>query len=138
MTETSTSGSGTSVSVKVNGDLLAAFDEWWQSGKYESRSEALRALVRGAVNGHVDTSAPLQPPADDLLAYGYERLVAVANPDGIIRDDTARKACTNGPRNLSKEEVPAMVLKPLTRRGYVTRLSNIYGHTSWKLHGWDS
>lgn len=59
-----------------------------------------------------------------------------ANADGVVAGDTARRVCSGGPSNISKSEVPDLLLKPLRRMGYIRRRSNIYGDEAYVLVGW--
>jgi len=130
-------------SLRVQEDLLAEFDEWAEEN-HGSRSKAMRAFMRDAVGGGVEAEdlTPLQPPREDLLAESYRKLCAFCrrsgSTSGIVQDDTARRLCSGGSESLSKEDADTSVLRPLQRRGYLRRLSNVYGESSWKLIGWDS
>lgn len=132
------SGPGATVSASgVPAELVETFDEWVEQSRYESRSEALRDLMRQAVGNRPEFETPLEPPRDDALNHAYKRLVDAANNHGTIRHETALRVCTNGPRNLSKPEVEGLVLNNLRRRGYLQRLANLYGDAAWKLRGVD-
>jgi len=102
-----------------------------------SRSEMIRQFVKDCVREPDEPDTPLFPPADDRLATAYKRLVALSNDDGVARDQHA-KSVLGSVLGISKEEVEPVVLLDLQRRGYVRRLSNLYGRTSWKLVGWNS
>lgn len=134
------SGPGATVSASsVPEDLVDEFDDWVDRGnRFDSRSDAIRGLMRKAIGGTPEYVTPLEPPRNDRLARGYKRLCQASNANGVVRRDTAQKACTNGPQNLSKEEVDALVLKPLDRRGYITLQSNLYGDSAWKIVGWET
>ena len=132
-------GSGATVSAKIDGELLEQFDEWWgNADEIESRSEALRQLMRDAVGTPTYTSTPLAPPTDDeTLEYGYRQLCRAANKDGIVREETALQVCCGGPRNLSKDEVKPLVLHKLADKGYLRFTSDFYGTNRIKLNGWN-
>ena len=134
------SGPGATVSASsVPEGLVDEFDDWVDRGdRFDSRSEAIRGLMRNAVGSTPEYVTPLEPPRNERLARGYKRLCQAANKNGVVRRDSARKACTNGPQNLSKQEVDALVLEPLDRRGYITLQSNLYGDSAWKIVGWDT
>lgn len=129
------SGSGATLSAKVDGSLIEAFDQWCESGDISSRSEGVRVLLRDAVDGHAPQGLPRQPPVDDQLDYAYRQLVDAANGDGIVPVRGAKRVCSGGPRNMSKQEVFDMALKPLMRRGYLRRRSDLYGHTAFEVLG---
>jgi len=93
--------------------------------------------MRKAIGGTPEYITPLEPPRNETLARGYKRLCQAANANGIVRSETAKKTCTNGPQNLSKNGVGALVPKPLDRRGYIRLRSNLYGTNAWKLVGWE-
>lgn len=132
------SGDGATVSASgVPEELIAEFDDWWEQSDYDSRSQAIRGVMREAVDGPVETTTPLVPPDEDRLEWGYRKLCAAANGSGVIKTKRAKRVCSNGPENLTKEEVPDLVLHPLRRRGYVRRLSNLYGAESWAIVGWE-
>jgi len=132
-----------SPSVRVQEDLLAEFDEWADKN-YGSRSKALRTFMRDAVDGGVEEEdlTPLQPPREDLLAESYRKLCAFArrsgSTGGVVKDSTARRICAGGSDGLSKEDVDTSILRPLQRRGYLIRQSNVYGESAWRLNGWDA
>jgi len=130
-------------SVRVHQDLLDEFDEWADKN-YGGRSEAIRTFMRDAVSGGVDDEdlTPLQEPREELLAESYRKLCAFCrrsgSTSGIIQANTALRVCAGGSEGLAKEDVDTSILQPLQRRGYIRRLSNVYGTTSWQLVGWDS
>lgn len=134
------SGPGATVSASsVPEPLIEDFDDWIARGdRFESRSEAIRALMGQAIGGTPEYVTPLEPPKNERLARGYKRLCQAANSNGIVRPKTAKKACTNGPQNLNKKEVDALVLRPLNRRGYLNLQGNVYGDFAWKIVGWET
>jgi len=129
-------------SVRVQEDLLDEFDEWADEN-YGGRSEAIRTFMRDAVAGGVDEEdlTPLQEPREELLNESYRELCAFCrrsgSTSGIVQDSTARRVCSGGSEGLAKEDIDTSILQPLQRRGYIRRLSNVYGVTSWRLVGWD-
>lgn len=128
-------------SIRIHADLLDEFDEWVEQSDHSDRSKAVRALMRDAMGGTpADDLMPLDPPYDELLADAYRRLCRAAYPDGFVRKDTARRVCSGGAENLSKQEVPGMVLHPLRKRGYLRLQGDSFvigKHTKWKIVGWD-
>lgn len=127
-------------SFSISADKLADFDEWVEkSDRFDSRAEALRTLMTQATGGQpIDDLTPREPPHDDMLAAAYRKLCRAGYPNGYIKQETALRVCSNGPKNLSKKEVPYLVLRPLENRGYVKQESDpIFGTTSWYIHGWE-
>lgn len=96
--------------------------------------------MRDAVGGEPSSDImPLRPPAERHLAVSYRKLCQAAYPTGIVKKRTAERVCSNGPENLSKQEVRPLVLRPLDRRDYISHLSDpLYGRTSWEIVGWES
>lgn len=126
-------------SIRVHESLLDEFDGWVEeSDRFENRTQALRALMQEAVDGEPASDLmPLVPPSEQRLAVAYRKLCQAAYPNGIVQDRTAERVCANGPRNLSKQEVTPLVLRPLDDRGYVNQLADpLYGSTSWEIVGW--
>jgi Arc/MetJ-type ribon-helix-helix transcriptional regulator len=137
MSRMNPSGSAT-VSLKADGELVESFDEWVDGSRYDSRSAALRGLMREAAEGSPDTGTPLVPPSDDdLLETAYRKLCRASNDDGVIKADRARRVLAGGAENLSKSDVTDMVLLPLRSRGYLSRRANLRGDVAWKIVGWD-
>ncbi len=130
------------LTVRVHEDLADEFDEWAEEN-HGDRSKAVRTFMRDAVGGGVDAEdlTPLQPPREELLSDSYRKLCAFARRSGsdagIVRTETAERICSGGAEGLSKEDVDTSVLRPLQRRGYLRRISNIYGESSWRINGWD-
>ncbi|MCU4716855.1 CopG family ribbon-helix-helix protein [Halapricum hydrolyticum] len=123
------------VKVRVDADLVDEFDQWCDD-RDTNRSEAIRQHMRAAVSGGQEYETPRQPPNDDdRLATAYHRLCAVANQDGVIREDTATSILATV-LGISKKETRPMVLRPLHKRGYLTRQSNVFGATSYHIAGW--
>lgn len=117
-------------------DVVEEFDQWVDD-RDMSRSEALRSHMRACVSGGQSYDTPCQPPTDnERLETAYRRLCAVANADGLIREDTVTSILASV-LGISKAETKPMVLKPLLKRGYITRQSNIYGDTSYRVAGWN-
>lgn len=125
-------------SIRMHEDLLEEFDEWVEHSDHDSRSKAVRALIRDAVESPPDTQTPLQPPTEERLAAAYRKLCLAASRDGIVKHETAIRICAGGSENLSKGEVTDLVLRPLQRRGYLTREGNLYGEHAWRIVRWDS
>jgi Arc/MetJ-type ribon-helix-helix transcriptional regulator len=125
-------------SVRIHEDLLESFDEWVEDSEHDSRSKAIRALMREAVDDSPEAATPLQPPAEERLAAPYRKLCRAASRDGLVPHQTALRVCAGGPENLSKGEVTDLVLRPLQRRGYLTREGNIYGESAWRLVRWEA
>lgn len=118
-------------------DVVEAFDEWCDE-RDQSRAEALRTHLQACVNGAREYDTPRQPPADDeKLDTAYRRLCGVANGDGIVRERTATSILASV-LGISKTETKPMALKPLVKRGYLTRESNVYGATAYRISGWDA
>jgi len=124
-------------SVRIHEDLLSTFDEWVEESEHDSRSKAIRALMREAVDDSPAAATPLQPPAEERLAAPYRKLVKATLRDGLVPHQMALRVCAGGPENLSKSEVPDLVLRPLQRRGYLSRECNIYGEAAWRLVRWE-
>lgn len=123
------------VKVRVDADLVEEFDEWCEE-KDLSRSEALRTHMRACVADTVAWETPRQPPTDDdRLERAYRRLCAIANDDGVLREQTATSILASV-LGISKNETKPMVLKPLLKRNYLTSQSNVYGDTSLHIAGW--
>mgnify|MGYP000250604732 CR=1 FL=1 len=123
------------VKVRVDADLVEEFDEWCDD-RDTNRSEAIRQHMRAAVSGGQDYETPRQPPGDDdRLATAYKRLCAVANGDGVVRENTATSVLATV-LGISKAEIKPMAIKPLRKRGYLRTQSNIYGDTSYHIAGW--
>lgn len=127
------------ISLRADPDLVDEFDEWAED-THGSRSAAIRSLMRSAVDGVADYSTPRQPPTEDLLAEAYRRLVDVAratgSQEGYIRESTARRVCSGGRAGLSKDDARDRLLKPLSKRGYLRRVGNVHGDTSYQILGW--
>jgi len=123
------------VKIRAKEGLVEQFDEWCEDQDV-SRSEGLRDAMRSRVNGEgIEWQTPRQPPRDDeRLATAYETLCAVANQDGVVREGTALSVVATK-LGLSKAEIQAMALKPLAKRGYLSRESNVYGATSYRING---
>lgn len=120
------------VKIRADENLVDAFDEWCDE-QDTSRSEAIRSLMQSRVEGGVDYETPRQPPTDDdQLATAYRRLCAVANDDGIIRGATAESVLASV-LGIQKPEVRPRALKPLEKRGYISRTANIYGAESYRV-----
>jgi hypothetical protein len=136
MSRLNPSGDAT-VSLKADEELVDSFDEWVEGSRFDSRSAALRGLMRDATDRPLDTGTPLVPPDDELLGESYRKLCRASTGDGVIKHERARRVLAGGPENLSKSDVLDMVLRPLHRRGYLLRRANLYGATAWKLVGWD-
>jgi hypothetical protein len=127
-------------SIGVPGHLLEDFDEWAEE-HHGDRSKAVRALMRTAVDSEPEPDTPLHPPAEERLAEPYRKLCFAASRDGVVPHEAAKNVCTNGPENLSKQEVTRLVLRPLNQRGYLKCRQSISGtelSTAWKIVGWES
>jgi hypothetical protein len=127
----------TTVSAKVSGERLDRLETFCDEHDVP-KSQVLRDgidAVTNTVSSEFET--PLQPPQDDRLAWGYRRLVDVANDEGVVRDETAKRACSGGKHGLSKDEVISYIIKPLYRRNYIRKMSDLYGNRSWNIRGWD-
>ena len=118
MTELSTYESGTTVSVEFDADLLTAFDEWWQNGTYESRSEALRVLVRNATNESVGSDDGIKTPSDPKLREVYLWLHDRRDHRGRV---PSTESISDLAQKLSMKEkyVKNSRLKPLERAGWI-------------------
>jgi len=127
------------VSLRADPDLVDDFDHWADE-HHGSRSAGLRALMRRATGDDRTWSTPRQPPTEELLSDAYRRLVDVAratgSQSGYIRESTARRVCAGGKAGLSKDDARDRLLKPLTRRGYLRRVGNVHGDTSYQILGW--
>lgn len=124
------------VSARLSGSRLERFEAYVDQSD-ESKSAVIRDGIDAVTTGEVDTeSTPLRPPTEDRLAWAYDRLCKVANADGIVSGESARRVCSGGPQNISKKETTDLILKPLRRRGYIRRQANIYGDEAYQLVGW--
>lgn len=123
------------VKFRADEDLVEDFDEWVEQSEYASRNEALEDLVSNVVDDGEEFGTPLVPPSETHLSRAYERLCMAANEGGVIRGKSARRACSGGPRNIGKDEVETLLLRPLQNRGYLKRLANIHGDEAWRLVG---
>jgi hypothetical protein len=124
------------VKFRANESMVDAFDEWVEESEYGSRNEALETLVGNIVEDGDELGTPLIPPSESRLSRAYKRLCMAANQNGIVRSRTARRACAGGPNNLGKDEVEPLLLRPLHKRGYISRLANVQGDTAWQITGW--
>jgi hypothetical protein len=113
--------------------LLDAFDEWVEQSDHGSRSEALKSLMKDAVAGGVSHDTPREPPAEEPLRTGYQKLVNAANADGWIRHDQAVIILSSNGIGVTKKTASGQVIKPLCRRGYLRRSCNIEGDTSYRI-----
>lgn len=130
------SGNAT-VSASVPSPILEEFDEWVEKSDYESRSEALREVMRDASGGSAHFETPLRPPTEEDLEWAYRRLCQVASQHGVVRGDTAKRVCSGGRPGYSKEEAQALLIHKLHRRNYIRQISDSQGrNTAWKLVGW--
>jgi Arc/MetJ-type ribon-helix-helix transcriptional regulator len=131
-----------SPSFRIEASLLDAFDEWVaEDSRFDARSKVLREMIREKIEEEPGEETPLSPPTEERLSVAYKKLCEVANGDGMVRQDTAKRACSTGKAGMSKGEVLDIVLRPLERRGYLNRRSNIYAtqdrDTAWELVGWE-
>ena len=125
------------ISARLSGSRLEQFEAYLEEHD-ASKSDVIRKGIDAVVSrSNDDHGLPLAPPSDDRLEHAYRRLCAVANKNGIVRGDSARRVCAGGPESISKTEVPDLILRPLSRRGYVRRRANIYGGEAYKLVGWE-
>lgn len=93
--------------------IVEEFDQWCDEQDM-SRAEALRTQMRAVASAGEEYETPRQPPTDDdRLATAYRRLCAVANQDGIIREDTATSILATA-LGISKKETKPMVLRRST------------------------
>ena len=125
------------ISARLSGSRLEQFEAYLEEHD-ASKSDVIRKGIDAVVSrSNDDHGLPLAPPSDDRLEHAYRRLCAVANKNGIVRGDSARRVCSGGPESIGKAEVPDLILRPLSRRGYVRRRANIYGGEAYKLVGWE-
>lgn len=128
------------ITFRSDPELVDDFDDWADE-THGSRSAALRALMRDATGSDPSYETPRQPPSEELLADAYRRLVTVAratgSESGYVRESTARRVVSGGKAGLSKDDARDRLLKPLTRRGYLRRVGNVHGDTSYQILGWD-
>ena len=125
-------------SIRVHEELLEEFDELVEE-RNSTRTDQIRRLMQLEVqrSNNEGYQTPLRPPLDGQLAYGYERLCQASNASGVIKGSVAEKVTTNGPNNLAKSETRHLVLRPLQRRGYIRRMSNLYGDEAYRIVGWE-
>jgi len=111
-------------------------DRWPLDVVDAQRLDALDSLEAGSSGSRY--RRPHQPPGDnDRLATAYRRLCAVANGDGVLREDTATSILATV-LGIAKKETKPMILRSLDERGYLTRQSNVYGATSYHIAGWNN
>lgn len=126
------SGRKKQIKFRAEESLIEAFEESIE----DSRAGALRSLMRQEVSGASNTDTPRTPPKDEPLATAYLTLCDICNADGVIRDDIAEtELCTTLGKRV--EIINHSVLANLRDRGYLARMTNVYGDASWKLRGWD-
>lgn len=128
-------------SLRVHRNLLDDFDEWAEEN-HGNRSAALRELMKSAIDGEAVThTTPRKPPEEDMLADAYRSLCHLArakgSTKGYVRESTARRIVSGGPENIAKDETRDLILQPLVKRGYLRRVGNAVGDTSYRIHGWD-
>jgi hypothetical protein len=126
------SGRKKQIKFRAEESLIEAFDESIE----ESRAGALRSLMRQEVAGASTTDTPRTPPKDEPLGTAYLTLCDICNADGVIRQDLA---VTHLAATMSKRQeiIKRTVLSRLRDRGYLARLTDLYGNASYKLRGWD-
>lgn len=123
------------VKIRADAELVEQFDEWCDE-REQTRSDALRAHMRAVVSGSREYDTPRMPPTDnERLEAAYKRLCAVANSNGVVREETAT-AVLAAILGISKTETKPTVIKPLNKRGYLRQQSNAYGDTSYHIAGW--
>lgn len=104
----------TSATVRVNKDLLEAYDAAIES-RGENRSQAIRDHMK-RVAGH--STNEIEPPDEPLLRDGWEAIKNAADADGFIPCSVAKSRVAQQTR-LTKDDVKRCVFKPLDRRGYI-------------------
>lgn len=130
------SGEMKRTSIRAHEGLLDAFDEFVAESSHDSRTDALRSMMRQAVDSEPESQTPLDPPEDDRLALGYQKLCRCASENGMVRPKSAESLLASA-LNVSKSEVKPTVLRPLANRGYLICHSNLYGHVAWEIVGWN-
>lgn len=129
----------TNVSAKLKGDLGERFEQYVEetgATKTDVIKKGIK-LVLAEAEQLAGDELPLEPPSDSQLAHGYQRLVMASNSNGVIKGSVARRVTTNGPNNLAKTETRDLVLRPLHDRGYLKRVSSVYGDEAWELVGFN-
>ena len=126
------------ITIRASSSLVDAFDEAID-GDYSSRSDAIRTYLRSVADGGRSWETPRQPPTEELLADAYRSLVDVAratgSENGYVREPTARRVVAGGKAGLSKDDARDRLLRPLVRRGYLRRVGNVQGDTSYQILG---
>lgn len=121
-----------SASVRVHADLLDDFDTAVdESGRWESRSDAIRDFIETVVDDpDVEETDGRMPPADDDLAAAYETLCALTI-DGYVTEDRVLSVLAQE-QGMKKPVARQTLVIPLVKRGYAKRMSNVVGDTAVK------
>jgi hypothetical protein len=123
----------TSITFRVPSHLKEQF-----KNDVDNMSATLQEYVRDHVNkSDVEQPTPRDPPTEQHLARAYEQLCEIVSREGVVKQSTAKRMLSGGPRKCSKEDVVHNLLHPLRKRGYIHRTSDVYGNVSWHIHGWD-
>jgi hypothetical protein len=108
----------TRVTIRVDEGLLDDFDEFVDE-KGTDRSKEIRSFMRSTLNADPSDHGMRPPEDDEVLRKSYLALrKATANGELPVRE---AKAIISRVTNIPKESVSRRVIKPLERRGYLSR-----------------
>lgn len=113
------------VSFRASDELVSRIEDLPMSKSEFLRQAAAEKLERTPENG-------IEPPEDQELAKCYAELVEMANDNGHLPEDLAVNQLAQSLGRPAKQ-IRRTVLRPLSRRGYVQRQSDLYGYTSLKV-----
>jgi Arc/MetJ-type ribon-helix-helix transcriptional regulator len=121
-----------SASVRVHADLLDDFDTAVEeSGRWESRSDAIRDFIETVVDDpDVEETGGRVPPADDDLAAAYDVLCSLTI-DGYVTENRVLSVLAQE-HGMKKPVARQALVIPLVKRGYAKRMSNVVGDTAVK------
>jgi Arc/MetJ-type ribon-helix-helix transcriptional regulator len=109
--------------------LWESFDDVWrESDRWDNRSEAIRDLMRSAVEAPHSTNDRVPPTDDQDLADAYETLCSVSRgewvPEEVVLTELSQE------QGEKKEVVRGTIIRPLVDRGYARRTTDWSGKTA--------
>lgn len=111
------------VNLRMPEELLAEVDE-----AAENRSEFVREAVREKV-GRTDTGWEADLPEEDDLRRAFLTVAEMANQDHLVPERAVRSELAQV-ESLDEKSVARRFVKPLCKRGYLSRISDWTGQNA--------
>jgi len=128
----------TQVKFRVSESIVEQFDKMIEGDEYESRSDALRVLMKREIGTSEEQAAPRDPPVEPDMRDAYLRLISLASADGVVSHEIATQELAVT-QQIPERLVERRLLSHLRERGYLAQLTNeSASDRAWIVRGLDS